>query len=180
MHFSEATLLLTIVLRCGIETFSKLRKTMKNLLKKITQSSTVILISLSVVYGSVYAQQACCSTIVDACIPTFNRISNYTNNNSCRTSPSHHRNPRLQPIHYSEYFPADCDAKNICCGTDRCDRYNQGTYFNPSFPQYAYPLHKNVSSFDVSDGKQRASETYSLSTPFKAVPIYILTQSIII
>ena len=153
---------------------------MIKLLKKTTQSSTLVLISWILVYGSVYAQQACCSTIVDACIPTFNRISNYTNNNSCRTSPSHHRNRRLQPIHHSQNFPADCDAKNACCKTDRCDRYNQGTYFNPSFPQDAYPLQKNLSSFHVSDGKQRAFETYSLSTSFKAVPIYILTQSFII
>lgn len=153
---------------------------MKKLLKKIAQSSIVILMSWIVMYGIVYEQQACCSTIVDACIPAFSEISGYTNDNSCRTSPSYHRNHKLQPIHYPQNFPADCDAKNPCCKIDRCDRYNQGTYFNPSFPQYAYPLHKNVSSFDVSDGKQRASETYSLSTPFKAVPIYILTQSIII
>ncbi len=152
---------------------------MKNLLKKTTQSSTLILISWIVVYGIVYAQQACCSTIVDACIPTFNRIS-YTNNNSCRTSPSHHRNRRLQPIHYSQNFLADCDSKNACCKTDRYNRYNQSTYFNPSFPKYAYSLQKNVSFFDVSDGEQRAFETCSLSIPLKAVPIYILTQSIII
>jgi len=153
---------------------------MKISLKKIIQSSTLILISWIVVYGSVYAQQACCSTIVDACIPTFNRISNYTSNNSCRTSPSYHRNRRLQPIHYSDNFSADCDAKNSCCKTDRYNRYNQSTYFNPSFPKYAYPLQKNVSSFHAGDGKQRAFETYSLSTSLKAVPIYILTQSIII
>jgi len=153
---------------------------MKQLLKKTTQSSTVILISWILVHGSVHAQQACCSTIVDACIPTFYRISNYTNNNSCKTSPSHHRNPRLQPIHCSDNFSADCDSKNACCKTDRYNRYNQSTYFNPSFLKFAYPLQKNVSSFDVSDSEQRAFETCSLSTPLKAVPIYILTQSIII
>jgi len=153
---------------------------MKKLLKITTQSSTLILISWIVVYGSVYAQQACCNTIVDACIPTFNRISNYTNNNSFRTSPSHHRNRRLQPIHYSQNFLADCDSKNAYCKTERYNRYNQSTYFNPSFPKYAYPLQKNVSSFHAGDGKQRAFETYSLSTSLKAVPIYILTQSIII
>ena len=153
---------------------------MKQLLKKTTQSSTVILISWILVYGSVHAQQACCSTIVDACIPTFNRISNYTNNNSCRTSPSHHRNPRLQSIHYSQNFLADCDSKNACCKTDRYNKYNQSTYFNPSFPKFAYPLQKNVSSFHAGDGKQRAFETCTLSTPLKVVPIYILTQSIII
>ena len=152
---------------------------MKKIIKKTTQSSTLILISWIVVYGIVYAQQACCSTIVDACIPTFNRIS-YTNNNSCRTSPSHHRNLRLQSIHCSQIFSTDCDSKNACCKTDRYNRYNQSTYFNPSFPKYANPLQKNVSSFDISDGKQRSFGTYTLSTPLKAVPIYILTQSIII
>jgi hypothetical protein len=151
------------------------------LLKKIIQSSTVILIFWIVVYGIVYAQQACCSNIADARIPTFCRVSNsYTIDSHSKTLPPHHRNHRLQPIHCSENFLADCDVKNPCCKTDRCDRYNQGTYFNPSFPQYAYPLQKNVRSFHVSDGEQRAFETYSLSTPLKAVPIYILTQSIII
>jgi len=153
---------------------------MKNLLKKITQSSTVILISWIVVYGSLYAQQECCSSIVDACIPTFNRISNYTNNHSCRTSPLYHSNLKLQSIHCSEIFSTDCDSKNACCKTDRYNRYSRGTYFNPSFPEDAYPLQKNVSSFDVSDGKQRGFETYTLSAPLKAVSIYILTQSIII
>ena len=153
---------------------------MNKILKKTTQSSTLILISWIVMYGSVYAQQACCSAMVDACIPAFSRNSSYTNDNSCRTSPSHHRNRRLQPIHYSDNFQADCDSKNACCKTDRYNRYNQSTYFNPSFPKYAYPLQKNVSSFDVSDSEQRAFETYILSTLLKAVPIYILTQSIII
>jgi len=153
---------------------------MKTILKITTQSSALILISWIVVYGSVYAQQACCNTIVDACIPTFNGISNYTSNNSCSTSPSHHRNHRLQPIHYSQNFLADCDSKNACCKTERYNRYNQGAYFNPSFLKYAYPLQKNVSSFDISDGKHRSFETYTLSAPLKAVPIYILTQSIII
>ena len=154
---------------------------MKKLLKKITQSSTVILISWIVMYGIVYEQQACCNTIVNAWTPSFTIFSgSYTIDSSCRTSPSHHRNPRLQPNHYSQNFPADCDSKNACCKTDRCDRYNQGTYFNTSFPKYAYPLQKNISSFDVSDGEQSAFETYSLSTSLKVVPIYILTQSFII
>ena len=154
---------------------------MKKLLKKITQSSTVILISWIVVYGIVYEQQTCCNTIVNVCTPSFTMLSgSYTIDNSFRTSPSHHRNPRLQPNHYSQNFPADCDSKNACCKTDPCDRYNQGTYFNTSFPKYAYHLQKNISSFDVSDGEQRAFETYSLSTSLKVVPIYILTQSFII
>ena len=155
---------------------------MKKILIKIIQSSTVSLIFWIVVYGIVYAQQACCSNIADARIQFFSIISNsYTIHSHSKTSPPHHRNHRLQPIHCSENFLADCDSKNACCKTDRCDRYNQGTYFNPSFPQYAaHPLQKNVSSFHVSDGEQRAFGTYSLSTSLKAVPIYILTQSIII
>ena len=155
---------------------------MKELSKKIIQSSTVILISWIVAYGIVYAQPACCSNIIDTRIPFLTIISNsYIIDSHSRPSPSHHRNHRLQPIHCSENFLVDCDAKNACCKTDRCDRYNQGTYFNPSFPQNAaHPLQKNVSSFDVSDGEQRAFETYSLSTSLKAVPIYILTKSMII
>ncbi len=153
---------------------------MIKLLKKTTQSSTLVLISWILVYGSVYAQQACCSAMVDACIPTFNRISNYINKNSCRTLPSHHRNRRLQPIHCFENFPVDYYVKTACCETNRFDRYNQGAYFNPSFPKYAYPPQKNLSSFDISNGEKRAFETYTLSTPLKVVPIYILTQSITI
>ena len=153
---------------------------MKKLLKKIIQSSTVILMSWIVVYGIVYAQQACCSTIVDACIPAFSIISySYTIGNFSRTSPSH-RNDRLQSNLCSKNILADFGEENTCCKTNRCDRYHHGTYFNPSFTQYAYPLQKNVNSFHVRDGEQRAFETYSLSKSLKAVPIYILTQSLII
>jgi len=118
--------------------FPKLRKTMKKLFEKIIQCSTVILISWTVVYGIVYAQQACSSTIVDACIPTLSRISDsYAADSFCRTSPSHHRNNKLQSNLCSKNIPADFGEGNTCCETNRCDSNN------------------------------------------KAVPIYILTQSII-
>ncbi len=154
---------------------------MKKLFNNIIQTITAILISWIVVYGIVYAQQVCCSTIVDARIPTSNRNSaSYTIGNFCRTSPSHHHNNQLQSILCSKNFLADFDEGNTCCETNRCDSYNQATCFSLSFIQDLYPLlQKNVSSFDVSDGEQRAFETYSRSTLLKAVPIYILTQSII-
>jgi len=75
---------------------------------------------------------------------------------------------------------SDCDVGNACCKPDRCDKYNRGTYSNPSLPQYVYPFQKNVGSFQISDGKQIAFETSNLSTSLKSVPIYILIQSLII
>jgi len=152
---------------------------MKNLLKNIIKGSTLILMSWIIVCGIVSAQQEGCSATVGACIPTFSRV-NFAIDNPCRISPPLHRDRRLRPIHCSENFLSGCDAKNTCCKTDRCDRDHQYTYFNPSFSQYAYPLQKNVVSFHVSAGEQSAFETYILSIPLKAVPIYILTQSFII
>ena len=153
---------------------------MKKLFAKIIQSSTVILISWIVVYGIVYAQQACCSTIVDACIPAFSRISDsYTIGSFCRTSPSHHRNNKLQSNLCSKNIPADFGEGNTCCETNRCDSYNKTTYFTLSFIQGLYPLQKPLSAFDVISGAQTNFEPKSLSLSLKAVPIYILTQSII-
>ena len=154
---------------------------MEKLLKKIIQGSIVVLMSWGVVSGIVYAQQEGCSSTVGTCIPTFNRISDScATDSSCTASPPLRRNRRLQPIHCSENFLAGCDAKKTCCKTDRCDRDYQCRYFNPSFSQYTHPLQKNVGFFHANDGEQSALETYILSTSLKAVPIYILTQSILI
>jgi len=152
---------------------------MKKLFTKIIQSSTMILISWIVVHGIVYAQQACCSTIVDACIPVFSRISDsYTVGNFCITSPSHRRNNRLQSNLCSKKILADFGEGNTCCETNRCDSYNQGTYLSLSFIQ-DLSLQKNLSSFNVISGAQTNFEQKSLSPTPKTVPIYILTQSII-
>jgi len=152
---------------------------MKGLFNKIIQTSTATLISWIVVYGIVYAQQVCCNTIVDACIPTSNRISvSYTIGNFCRTSPSHHRNNQLQSNLFSKNFLTDFGEGNTCCETNRCDSYNQATYFSLSFIQDLSPLQKTLSSFNVISGAQTNFEPKSLSF-LKAVPIYILTQSII-
>lgn len=156
-------------------------KTMKKMLKNIIKGSTVILMSWIVVYGIVYAQQEGCSATIDACIPTFSRISDSCIiDNTCRTLPPLQCNRRLQPIHIYENFLANCDEKNTCCKTDRCERYYQCTYINPLFPQYLHPLQKNVGFFHVNDREQSTFEAYILSTSLKAVPIYILTQSILI
>ncbi len=122
---------------------------MKNLVKKIIQRSTVILISWTVVCGIVYAQQACCSTTVDACSPVDIRLSG-------------------------------CDVGTACCKTDRCNKYNRGTYSNHSLPQNVYPFQKIASSFQISDSKQIAFQISNISISLKPVPIYILTQSLII
>ena len=153
---------------------------MKESFKKIIQTSTAILISCTVVSGIVYVQQTCCNTIIETCIPISNRISvSYNVDNSCGISPSACLNNPLRSNLCSKNIPADFGSGNTCCETDRCDSYSQATYINLSFIQDFYPLKKNVSSFDAGNGAQTAFEPYSLSTSLKAVPIYILTQSII-
>ena len=153
---------------------------MKESFKKIIQTSTAILISCTVVSGIVYVQQTCCNTIIETCIPISNRISvRYNNDNSWRISPSHYLNNQLRSNLCSKNILADFGSEDTCCETDRCDGYNQTTYLSLSFIQDFYPLQKNVSSFNAGNGAQTAFEPYSLSTSLKAVPIYILTQSII-
>jgi hypothetical protein len=153
---------------------------MKESFNKIIQIGAAILISCIVVYGIVYAQQGCCNTIIDACIPASGRISaSYNIDNFCKISPSHYNNSRLQSNSNSSNIPADFGSGNTCCETDRCDRYNQAILLSFSFIQDFYPLQKNVSSFDAGNGEQTAFEPYRQSTSLKTAPIYILTQSII-
>ena len=153
---------------------------MKESFNNLIQISIAILISCIVVYGIVYAQQVCCSTIVDACIPASNRISgSYASSNSWTAPPSHNRNTGLRSNLCFKNKPADFGSENTCCETDRCDKFNQAIHFSLSFNQDFHPLQKSVSSFDAGNGAQTAFEPYSLSTPLKAVPIYILTQTII-
>ena len=153
---------------------------MKDLIAKIIHTITTILISCIIVYGIVYAQQVCCSTIADACIPTFKRIlDSYIIDNCCRTSPSHNRDNQLQSNFCSENIIADFGSDNTCCETDRCDGYNQVTEFSLSFIQDFYPLQKNVSSFDAGNGAKATFQPYNISTLHKAVPIYILIETII-
>ena len=158
----------------------QLEKTMKILFNRIIQTSTAILISCIVVYGIVYAQQVCCSTTVDVCIQASNRISaSYTIGNSYETSPSHYRSNQLQSNFCSKNFLPDFGEGNTCCETNRCNSYNHATYFSLSSIQNLYPLQKTLSSFNAISGTQTNFEPKSLSASRKAVPIYILTQSII-
>ena len=153
---------------------------MKKLFKKIIKTSSSIVISCIVVYGSVYAQQVYCGTIVDACIQASNRISGgYASDNSWTTSLSYRRNIQLLSNISSNNFLANFGAGNPCCETDRCDTYKQATYFSLSFFQDFYPHQKNVSFSDADFGAQTPFEPYRLLTSLKAVPIYITTQSII-
>jgi len=153
---------------------------MKDMITKIIHTITTILISCIIVYGIVYAQQVCCSTIVDTCISTSNRISvGYNIDNSCRISPSHNRNNQQQPTLCSKNIIADFGSGNTCCETNRCDGYNQVTEFILSVIQDFFPLQKNVNSFDAGAGAQARFESYNLLTPHKTVLIYILKESII-
>jgi hypothetical protein len=153
---------------------------MKELFNKIIQTSTAIVIPCIVVYGIVYAQQVCRDTIVDACIPASDRVSvSYNIDSFYRISPSHDLNSQVLSNISSSDFLADFGAGNTCCETDRCDSYNQPTYFSFSFIQDVYALQKNVRFFEADNGAQTAFEPYNLSISLKAVPIYILTKSII-
>jgi len=153
---------------------------MKEFINKMIQTSTAIFISCIVVYGIAFAQQVCCSTIVDACISTFKRISvRYNIDNSCRISSLHNLNNQLQSNLCSNNILTDFGTGNTCCETDRCDGYNQTTEFSLSFVQGFYLFQKSVNSFDADNGAQSALEPYRISTSLKAAPIYILTQSII-
>jgi len=153
---------------------------MKELINKIIQVSTAILISCVVVYGIVYAQLVCCTNMVNTCIPASNRIlDGYTSDKSWTNFQSYDRNNQLRSNLCSKNVLADFGPGNTCCETDRCDSFNQATYFSLSFIQDFFPLLKDASSFDTSNGTQTTFEPFSLSTSLKAEPIYIMTQSII-
>jgi hypothetical protein len=153
---------------------------MKEYINKIIQTSTAIIIACILVYGVVYVQQVRCGTIVDTCISTSKEISvSYNIGNSCRLSASHILNNKLQLNLCSKNFLTDFGSGNSCCETGRCDGYNQVTEFSLSLIQGFFPLQKNVNSFDAGNGAQDRFKPYNLSTPRKAVPIYILIESII-
>jgi len=118
--------------------------------------------------------------ILDTCIPDSKRMPDvYAIHNFCKTSSSHHHSNQLQTIHCAENLLAGFGAGNACCKSGLCDKYKQNTYFNLSSSQYTYPLEKNVSLFDVNGGAKSTFGPESRSTSLQAVPIYILTQSII-
>ena len=147
---------------------------------KDIQTSAAVFISCILVYGIAYAQQACCSAIVNAGISTSTKIAcDYTSDHSWTTFSSYNRNTQLRPKLCWNKFSADFGSGNTCCETDRCDGYNQATYFSLSFIQDFFPLQKKVSSFDAGNSAQTTFEPYSLPTSLKVVPIYIMTQSII-
>jgi hypothetical protein len=153
---------------------------MKKLVNRITQTSIAMVIFCIVVYGIVYAQQACCSTIVDTCIPASNRTSvKCFIDNSYRTFPSYHWNNHLQPNGCSKNPLANFDPGNTCCKADRCDNYNQVTYFSLSFVQDFFPLQKNVSSLDEGNNEPTTFKLINQPTVLSSIPIYIMTQSII-
>ena len=153
---------------------------MKELNNKIIQTCTAIVIFGIIAYGIVYAQQVCCSTIGDACIPASNKISGgYNINSSCRISPSHNLNIQLQSSLCCKNILADFGTVNTCCGADRCDGFNQATVFSFSIIQDFYLLQKSLNSFDTGNGAQPNFIPYNFSIPHKAIPIYILTESII-
>jgi hypothetical protein len=153
---------------------------MKDLIKKFIQINTAILLFIIVAYGIVYAQQVCCSNIAEACIPKFNRVSgSYFIDECCKISHTRNRNNRLQSANYSENLLANDSSDNTCCETDRCDGYNQATVCSISFIQDFFSFQPILSSFNADSGRQSAFHPNKRSTFHNAVPIYILTESII-
>jgi len=153
---------------------------MKELIKKFIQITTAILLFTIVVYGIVYAQQVGCSKIAEACIPTFHRVSDsYIIDDCCKISHTRNRNNQLLSANSSENLLADFGSGNTCCETDRCDGYNQAAVFSISFIQDFYPFQTIVRSFDANSGVQSTFHPNKRSIFHNAVPIYILTESII-
>jgi hypothetical protein len=156
------------------------RITMKESKNKIIKTCSAILISCIAAYGIVYAQQVCCSSIIDACIPTFKRISaNCNNNGSCRITPLHSLDNLLQSGLCSKNLLDNFDAATTCCKTDRCDGYNQATVLSLSTIRIVHLFQSNNFSLDAGNVAPVTFQPYNLSTPCNTVPIYILTESII-
>jgi len=153
---------------------------MKALINKIIKNSVAIVIFCIVVYGNVYATKVCCKAILKACIPTSNSSSvSFNIDNYSMTSLSYHiNNQPLSNIH-SINFIADFGSGNTCCETDHCDNYNQINYIRPSYNQGSHLAQNDVRSISDGNGTRTAFRPFRLSTSFKAVPIYIATQSIL-
>jgi hypothetical protein len=153
---------------------------MKEFFNKFILTGTTVLISCVVAYGIVYAQQVCCNTNVNTCVQASNRIPGGSASGSSWTATqSQHRNIQLHSNICSKNIPADFGAGNACCQTGRCDSNSQATYFSLSFVQDFYPLQKNANFFDAGDGAQTAFDPDSLSASLKALPVYLITQSIL-
>ena len=153
---------------------------MKELISKIIQIGTAIVASYIVVCGDVHTQQVSCSTILNACIPSSNRILFvYANSNFSTTSQAYNSNNQRPSDLCSKNILADFSAGETCCETGGCDGNIQSKHFSLSFIQDFYSLQKNVSSFDAGMGSQTKFESHRLRTSLKAVPIYIVKQSII-
>lgn len=174
---AEAVIRLTTLPQRGIWNSKKTTKPMKALIKKYFQNSSAMLIICIAVYGIACAQQVGCSSTATNCNQSANRFSvGYNTDNSCRTSPSHHLNSQR-----SLNTLINCSsAEDTCCETDHCDEYSQATYVIPSLTYGFCPLQKTVSPFDAGNNSaQTTFEPFNLPPSLNAVPIYILTRSII-
>ena len=153
---------------------------MKKLFNKLILTVTAIILSCIVVYGIVYAQQVCCSKIAEACIPTFNRVSDsYVINDCCKILPPRNRNNQLLLSTYSDNLLDDFGSCYTCCETERCGGYNQATVFSISFIQDFFPFQTILRSFNAGFGVHPAFHPNKRSIFHNTVPIYILTESII-
>jgi|GEM_PF-2056846 len=153
---------------------------MKHSFNKIKKAGTSVILSCIIIYGVVYTQQVCCSTVADAIIPTSNRISaGYSIDNTFGTSSLHNRDIPVLINPYIKNLLADFGTGNKCCETNRCDSNSHDTYVNLSLIQEIYSFPRHVSFFDSEKGVQDVFMPYIPSTSPNAVPIYIVTRSII-
>jgi hypothetical protein len=154
--------------------------TMKELLNKIKRHGAAVVLSLVVVYGSVYVQQACCNTGTISCTPKSDIKSGaYTIGVSLADTTPHPRGNQTQLNLCVRDFLADMDAGVACCDTDRCGVDIPTLYFGTTFVQGNSPIQKILSLDDLIDGAQNSLEPANPSITRKSVPIHILTQSII-
>jgi hypothetical protein len=153
---------------------------MKGLLDKTIQIVSTLLVSCMIIYGVAYAQPVCCSTIITTCIPSSQKMSvGYDNYSALRTSQSQDIKNRPLSNFCPDCFRTDFGSRNTCCETDHCKEYYPTTCLSVSFVNDHFPVQSNMKFFDATDNKQSTPESYSLSIIHKAVPIHILTQSII-
>jgi hypothetical protein len=144
------------------------------------QTTATVLISCILIYGIAFAQQVCCTNIIDADIPASSKIAcDYTSDDSWTIFPSHNRNIQLRPKLCRKILSIDFGSGNTCCETNQCNDYNKVTYISLSFVQDSYPLNKNVNAQVAGIDSQTTFAPYRLPASFKPSPIYIIKQSII-
>jgi hypothetical protein len=153
---------------------------MKNWFNKILLVCTAVSVSIVVLYGLVYAQQVCCRTLVDICISISERINgDNTRGTVWATYPSHQRNKKWRSTPCLDDYSGGFGEASTCCETDGCDSYNLNADFNLTSLTEFYLLQNIATSLNKGSGAQGTVESPQPTTSLKALPIYLVTKSII-